>query len=328
VITRRRISLVGGFSLITSSSLGFGQTGRPLRRVGAMTTSSEALAAPFLAALKQGMRERGWQEGKDVEYRFVYANGAADQYDTMVAELLAQQVDVILVTSTSAAKAAQRATQSVPIVMTSVSGAVATGIVTSLARPGGNVTGLSTQFEDVLPKVIETLHAIVPGAQRVAILLHKTARSSQQLWTVAQTARYALGLDAIREVAGSPAEFSRAAAQIVQRKAQAVVVSADAVFVAERAKLQEAMASTRLPVAHGWREHVVLGGLFSYGVSLAGSLHQVAAYVDRILKGAKPADLPVEQPTKFELVINLRTANALGLTLPPSVLLRADEVIH
>jgi putative ABC transport system substrate-binding protein len=327
VITRRRISLAGGFGLITASSLGFGQTGKALRRVGALTASPEALAAPFLAALKQGMAELGWQEGKDVEYRFVYANGAADRYSTLVAELLAQHVEVILVTSTLAVQAAQRATQSVPIVMTSVAGAVGAGIVASLARPGGNVTGLSTQFEDVLPKVIETLHAIVPGAQRVAFL-YETAPSSRQLWTVAQTVCNALGLDAIREFASSPAEFNGAAARIVRRGAQAVVVSTEAVFVAERAKLQEAMQFTHLPVAYGWREHVIQGGLFSYGVSLAGSFHQAAAYVDKILKGAKAGDLPVEQPTKFELVINLKTAKALGLEIPQSVLLRADELIE
>ena len=296
--------------------------------MGALTASSEALAAPFLAALKQGMRELGWQEGKDIEYRFVYANGAVERYDALVAELLAQQVDVLVVTSTQGVQAAQRATQTVPIVMTSVAGAVGAGLVESLVRPGGNVTGLSNQFEDVLPKVIETLHAIVPGARRVAVLLQATAPLNPQLWAVAQTTCDALGLEAVREFANSAADFNEAATRIVRRKAQAVVVSPDATFVAERTKLQEAMQSTRLPVAYGWREQIILGGLFSYGVSLTGVFLQAATYVDKTLKGAKPATLPIEQPTKFELVINLKTAKALGIKIPQSVLLRADEVIN
>lgn len=326
MITRRKISLAAGFGLIASSA-GFGQSTKARRRVGALTASSEALAAPFLAALKQGMRELGWQEGKDIEYRFVYANGAVERYDTLIADLLAQKVEVIVVTSTQAVQAAQRATQTVPIVMTSVAGAVGAGLVESLVRPGGNITGLSNQFEDVLPKVIETLHAIVPSVRRVAVLLHATAPVSPQFWAVAQTACDALGIEAIRELANSATDFKEAATRIVRRGAQAVVVSPDGTFVAERAKLQEALQSTQLPVAYGWREQIVLGGLFSYGVSLTGIFHQAATYVDKILRGAKPASLPIEQPTKFELVINLRTAKALGIRIPQSILLRADEVI-
>jgi putative ABC transport system substrate-binding protein len=203
--------------------------------------------------------------------------------------------------------------------MTSVAGAVGAGLVESLVRPGGNVTGLSNQFEDVLPKVIETLHAIVPGVRRVAVL-QATAPLNPQLWD-------ALGMEAVREFANSAADFNEAATRIVRRKAQAVVVSPDATFVAERTRLQDAMQSTHLPVAYGWREQIILGGLFSYGVSLPGVFHQAATYVDKTLKGAKPASLPIEQPTKFELVINLKTAKALGIRIPQAVLLRADEVI-
>ena len=299
-----------------------------LRRVGILTATSETLAAPLVAALKQGMRERGWQEGKDIEYRFVSANGIVDRYDALVAELMAQKVEVIVVSSSTAAKVAQRATQSQPIVMASSVGPVDAGIVESLSRPGGNVTGLSLQWEDVLPKVIETLHAIAPGSRRIAILLNEASASSRLGWAVAQSACAGLGLDAIRVSAGSVAEFARAVDQIASQKAQAVVVFAEAVYFAERVKLQEAIQSTRLPVAYAYREHVVLGGLFSYGANLAGSFHQAARYVDKILRGAKPADLAIEQPTKFELVINLKTAKALGLTIPPSLLLRADEVIQ
>jgi putative ABC transport system substrate-binding protein len=210
--------------------------------------------------------------------------------------------------------------------MTSVAGAVGAGLVESLVRPGGNVTGLSNQFEDVLPKVIETLHAIVPGVRRVAVL-QATAPLNPQLWAVAQATCDALGMEAVREFANSAADFNEAATRIVRRKAQAVVVSPDATFVAERTRLQDAMQSTHLPVAYGWREQIILGALFSYGVSLPGVFHQAATYVDKTLKGAKPASLPIEQPTKFELVINLKTAKALGIRIPQAVLLRADEVI-
>jgi len=328
MIRRRNFSLAGGIGLVLACELNGVLAANALRRVGVVTASSGPLAAAFLAELKRGMRELGWQEGKDVEYLFVHANGVADRYDALVAELIAQKVDVILVTSAASARSAQLASKSVPIVMTSVSGAVGVGLVASLARPGGNITGLSTQFEDVLPKVIETLHAIVPRARRVAILLNEATPSHHQMWSAAQTACAALGLDAIRLVASTPAEIAGVADQISRRNAQAVVVTADATYIAERVKLQLAMQSTRLPVAYGWREHVALGGLFSYGASLAASFHQVASYVDKILKGAKPADLPIEQPTKFELVINLKTAKALGLTIPQSLLVRADELIE
>ena len=158
--------------------------------------------------------------------------------------------------------------------------------------------------------------------------MSEASPTSGPIWAAAQSACARLGLDPIRVRATSAAEFAGAADQIARQRAQAVVVTQDAVYVAERAKLQEAMQSTQLPVAYGFREHVVLGGLFSYGASLAGSFHQAARYVDKILKGAKPADLPIEQPTRFEMVINLKTAKALGLAIPQTVLLRADEVIQ
>jgi putative ABC transport system substrate-binding protein len=293
-----------------------------------VTISSEAQIAPNLAALKQGMNELGWQEGRDIEYRFVYANGIADRYDALVDELIAKRVEVIVVTNNTSARVTQRATRSLPIVMTTSSAVVKNGIVASLAKPGGNVTGLSTQFEDVLPKLVETMHTIAPGARRVAFLLNEGSAASGEFWAVAQTACARLGLDPIRVVASVAAEFARAAAEIRRQAARAVVVSTDPVYVGEAVRLQEAMLSTRLPVGHGFREHVLLGGLFSYGVSLIGTFHQAARYIDKILKGAKPAELPIEQPTKFEMVINLKTAKTLGLTIPQTVLLRADEVIQ
>ena len=202
------------------------------------------------------------------------------------------------------------------------------GLVASLAKPGGNITGFTSQQEEVLGKLIGILHEVVPGARRIAILLNESNPSHAAYWAGAQSACAALDLVALRVVASTPAQLGAAVEQIVRQRAQAVVVISDGMYFAERAKLQELMQATRLPVAYGLRDHVVAGGLLSYGSDIVANYRNAAKYVDKILKGAKPADLPVEQATKFELVINLKTAKALGLTIPQSVLLRADEVIQ
>jgi putative tryptophan/tyrosine transport system substrate-binding protein len=200
---------------------------------------------------------------------------------------------------------ARLATGSIPIVMVSVPNAVGAGFVASLARPGGNVTGISNQQEELMGKVIQILQAIVPAARRFAILQNETSSSFAENW----------------------AQIAAAVEQIVQQRSQAVVVVGDGLLLNERTRLQALMQATRLPVAYGFRENVDAGGLLSYSADLAENFRSAAGYVDKILKGTKPADLPVAQPTKFELSINLRTADSLGLTVPASVLLRADEVI-
>ena len=274
------------------------------------------------------MHDLGWLEGKNVEYRFVYANGDVDRLDALAGELVGQKVEVIVVSSPQAARAAQRATKTIPIVMAGVSNAVGAGFVASLAKPGGNITGITSQQEEVLGKLIGILHEVAPGARRIAILLNESNPSHAVFWAAAQSACAALDLVALRVVASAPAQLGAAVEQIVRQRSQAVVVISDGMYFAERAKLQELMQTTRLPVAYALRDHVVAGGLLSYGADLAANYRNAAKYVDKILKGAKPADLPVEQPTKFELVINLKTAKALGLTIPQSLLLRADEVIQ
>ena len=202
------------------------------------------------------------------------------------------------------------------------------GFVASLAKPGGNITGFTSQQEEVLGKLIGILHEVAPGARRIAILLNESGPSHALFWSAAQSACTALNLVALRVVASAPAQLGAAVEQIVRQRSQAIVVVSDPMYYSERAKLQELMQATRLPVAYTLREHVVAGGLLSYGVDLVATLRSAAKYVDKILKGAKPADLPVEHPTKFELVINLKTAKALGITIPQSLLLRADEVIQ
>jgi putative ABC transport system substrate-binding protein len=328
VITRRNMLFAGGIGLVVTHRLSHGQPAATIRRVGWLSTGSETSAANLYAAFIQGMRDLGWLEGKNVEYRFVYADGDVNRLDALASELIRQKVDVIVVGNAPTTRALQRATKTIPIVMGSVANAVGAGFVASLAKPGGNITGITTQQDEVLGKLIGILHEIAPGARRVAIVLNETNPVHPVYWAAAQSACASLDLVALRIVASAPAQLGAAVGEIVRQRSQAVVVVADAVYITERVKLQELMQATRLPVAYGWREHVVAGGLLSYGADLAATFRHVAKYVDKILKGAKPADLPVEQPTKFELIINLKTAKALGLTIPQAMLLRADEVIQ
>jgi putative ABC transport system substrate-binding protein len=328
VITRRSLLLAGGIGLLVVHRLSRGQPATTIRRVGWLSLGSETSVAHLRAAFTQGMQDLGWLEGKNVEYRIAYADGDIGRLDALANELIVQKVEVIVVGTWQAARAAQRAAKTIPIVMTGIANAVGAGLVASLAEPGGNITGITSQQEEVVGKLIEILHEVTPGARRIAILLNETNPSHAVFWAGAQSACAALDLVALRVVASAPAQLGAAVGEIIRQRSQAVVVLADGMYYAERAKLQALMQTTRLPVAYLLRDHVVAGGLLSYTSDLAATFHNAAKYVDKILKGAKPADLPVEQPTKFELVINLKTAKALGLTIPQSLLLRADEVIQ
>ncbi len=328
MITRRVVLLAGGVSLLVAHRLSLGQPAATIRRVGWLSMGSEATVANLDAAFKQGMRELGWLEGKNVEYRIVYAGGDANRLDALARELIGQQVEVILVGNGQSAEAAQRATKRIPIVMAGLANAVGTGLIASLARPGGNVTGFTSQQDEVLGKLIGILHEVAPGATRIAILLNERSPIHVTHWAGAKSACDALGLVALRVVASTPAQLGAAVEQIVRQRSQAIAVSSDAMYFAERAKMQELMQATRLPVAYELRDHVLAGGLLSYGYDTPAPYRGAAKYVDKILKGAKPADLPVEQATKFDLVINLKTAKSLGITIPKDMLLRADEVIQ
>jgi putative tryptophan/tyrosine transport system substrate-binding protein len=328
VITRRSVLQAGGIGLVVAYGLSRGQPVATIRRVGLLSIGSKASPVDVYAEFKQGMHDLGWLEGKNVEYQIVYANGDVGRLDALAGELVGRNVEVIVAGNAPTTHALQRATKTVPIVMGSVANAVGAGFVASLAKPGGNITGITTQQEEVLGKLIGILHEIAPGARRVAIVLNETNPVHPVFWVAAQSACAALDLIALRIVASAPAQLGAAVGEIVRQRSQAVVVVTDPVYLNERVKLQALMQTTRLPVAYGFREHVVAGGLLSYGADRAATYRHVAKYVDKILKGAKPADLPVEQPTKFELVINLKTAKALGLTIPQSLLLRADEVIQ
>jgi putative ABC transport system substrate-binding protein len=322
------VLLAGGTGLLVAHRQGRGQPAATLRRVGVLSLASEATAAPLRAALTLGMQEHGWREGKNVEYRFAYANGDVNRLDALTGELIAKQVEVIVVSSSQGVRAVQRATKTVPVVMAGVLNAVGAGFVASLAKPGGNITGFTSQQEEVLGKLIGILHEVTPGARRIAILLNESNPSHGVLWAGAQSACAALDLVALRVVASTPAQLGDAVEQIVRQRAHAVVVVPDGMYLGERTKLQELLKTTRLPVAYMLREQLVAGGLLSYGADLPANYRNAAKYVDKILKGARPETLPVEQAPKFELVVNLKTANALGLTIPQTVLLRADEAIE
>jgi putative ABC transport system substrate-binding protein len=320
--------MAGGIALLAARPPAWGQARTKPRRVGSLSIASRDGAAHFYEAFKLGMRDLGWVEGKNVEYRFLFADGRVERLDALASELLAHEVEVIVVGPPQAARAAQKATTTIPIVMANVSNAVGNQFVASLARPGGNITGITAQNEVVLAKLIELLHEAVPGARRIAILLNESNPSHRAFWATAQKACASLKLVPLRVAASEADQLESAVAHMMREQAEAIVVVADAMYLTERAKLEALMRTTRLPVVYALREHVAAGGLFSYAADIARNYRDAATYVDKILKGAKPADLPVAQPTRYELVVNLRTAKALGITISQSLLVRADEVIE
>jgi putative ABC transport system substrate-binding protein len=328
VISRRSVLLAGGIGLLIAHTPSRGQPVPAIRRVGWVSFGSIASPAEGYAAFKRGMHDLGWLEGKNVAYLAAYADGEVNRLDVLASELIGQKVEVILVGNATTTRALQRATKTIPIVMTSINNAVGNGFVASLAKPGGNITGIAVLQDEVLGKLIGILHEVAPGARRIAILLNEANPNHAVFWAAAQSACAALDLVALRVVANTPAQFAAAGEQIVRQRAQAVVVVADPTYLNERVEMQRLLQPTRLPVAYAWREQVAVGGLLSYGPDLVAANRRVAVYVDKILKGAKPADLPVEQPNEFALVINMKTAKSLGITIPKELLLRADEVIQ
>jgi putative ABC transport system substrate-binding protein len=325
--TRRTVSLATALGLLGLHLGGRAQPVKAMRRIGVLSVGPAASNVPN-EAFRQGMRQLGWIEGRNVEYRITEDRGDSSRIGALVDELIAQQVEVIVTGSAAGTRAAQRATKIIPIVMAFIVDAVGNGLVGSLASPGGNTTGISNQLEDVFGKLMEYLHAAVPQARRIAVLLNEDNPSHAAYWAAAERSGAALGLAPLRVFASAQARFATAIEQIVAQGAQAVVVHADPLFSAHRGLLAGLLRATRLPVAYSLSGSVREGGLLSYGPDLLASYRSAAKYVDKILKGAKAADLPVEQPTRFELVINLTTARELGLMIPQSLLLQADGVIE
>jgi putative ABC transport system substrate-binding protein len=290
-----------------------------------------ATSSHLREAFLQGLRDLDYVEGRNLVIEYRDAKGKFERFPALAAELVALKVDVIVASGTLAALAAKHATRSIPIVFPTVGDPVADGLVTSLARPGGNVTGLSNLSPELVGKCLELLKQAVPGVSRVAILWQPGAfveRTGKDIRKRAEVAGRALGMRLQFVETRGPEDFDRAFSDMTRARAGALIVVLTAMFANERRRLVDLAAKIRLPAVYGSRESVDAGGLMSYGPNLADSFRRAATYVDKILKGARPADLPVEQPTKFELVVNLKTAKALGLTIPPSLLQRADEVIQ
>ena len=319
-------TLAGG--LLASPFAAEAQQAAKVARIGILAL--DRAAAPHnLEALRQGLRDLGYVEGRNAVIEYRDAEGKSERLPALAAELVALKVDVIVAPATPHALAAKQATRTLPIIFIGVADPVTSGLVTSLARPGGNITGLSALAPELVGKGLEQLKQAVPGVSRVAVLWQpggQGERTAKDMLKGAEVAARALGVRLQVVEARGPEDFDRAFSDMTTARAGALTVIGTVMFFNERRRFVDLAAKHRLPAVYPWRDYVDAGGLMSYGPNLVDMWRRAATYVDRILKGAKPADLPVEQPTKFELVINLKTAKALGLTIPPSVLARADVV--
>ena len=321
--------LLSSFFLFSSSIRGQ-QTAPRMRRIGYLVGGSGAAgeSARLSDAFRAALAELGWAEGRNLAIEYRYAEGQFDRLPRMATDLVRMNVDLIVASPTPAALAARNATDAIPIVMVSVGDPVGLGLVASLAKPGRNVTGLSyTVGAFLVDKQMQLLKEAVPGLKRVGVLMNPANPSHASALDNARVAGRQLDLSLFSTEARAPTEFASALAEIVKHRAQALLVVQDSMFTLHRTQIAEQVARSKLPSMHGLSASVEAGGLMSYGPNLTDQLRQAASYVDKILKGAKPADLPVDQPTKFELIINRRTARTLGITIPATLLLRADRVI-
>jgi putative ABC transport system substrate-binding protein len=298
-------------------------------RVGYLSAGSSETQDPVVQALLRGLIGRGWIEGQNLMFERRWAQGRNERLPALAAELVQHKVDVIVAVADAAALAAKDTTNSVPVVMLLVGDPVESKLVASLARPGGNVTGMTfTPTLELLGKRLALLKEAVPHASQVAILSNPANPSHVRELKAVQAAAGPLKLQVHRLEARSPEEFDRVFAAMRRARAEGLLILVDSMFTIHRTRLAELAAIYHLPTLYGIREFVVVGGLMAYGVNIVDYVEGAASYVDRILKGTRASDLPVEQPTKFELAINLKTAKRLGLTIPPSLLVRADQVLE
>ena len=298
-----------------------------LPTIGFLGANSPSLQSQWTAAFVQRLRELGWIEGRNLTIEYRWAEGRFDRSPALAAELVQRKVDVIVTHATANVVAAMQATSLIPIVFAAVADPVGNKLVASLARPGGNVTGLSNQIPDLAGKRLELLRELVPGLRRLAMMVHVGVSNVVMEMGEVQAAGRTLGLDVVvLEI--RRAEDIPPAIDALQGRADAIYVQSDPLFTSNRVRLNSLALSERWPTIHGVREQVEAGGLISYGTNLTDLFRRSGDFVDKILRGTKPGDIPVEQPTKFDLVVNLITARALGLTVPPTLLARADEVIE
>jgi putative ABC transport system substrate-binding protein len=323
----RRTFLAGTSAVLLAAPLAAAGPQKAMPVIGVLNTGSPG-PSPFMAAFRQGLNEAGYVEGQNLAIEYRWAEGHYDRLPALAADLVGRKVDLIMAGSPPSALAAKSATSTIPIVFRSGADPVGDGLVASLARPGGNLTGVSFIADELTAKRLELLSELVPRVGVIALLMNPNNATAERVIRDVQEAARTKGLQLHVLKASSESEIDAAFASVVQLHAGALVVGADP-FLSGRREQLVALASRRaVPSIYAWREFAASGGLISYGPSLTSAFRLVGHYVGKVLKGAKPADLPVQQPTTLELVINLKTAKALGLTIPPSLLQRADQVIE
>jgi putative tryptophan/tyrosine transport system substrate-binding protein len=322
---RAFINLLGGAAVWPLAARA--QQPAKLPTIGLMVPSTPLIESQRVAAFLQRLRQLGWIENRNVAIEYRWAEGRSERFVEIAAEFVQLKVDLIVASTTPAAIAAKQATATIPIVFATVNDPVSTGVVASLARPGGNLTGLSNQLGDTVSKRLELLREIVPGLRRLGIWANVGNPGTVLEMGEVQAAARTLALEVVTlEI--RRAEDIGPAFEGAKGRMDALYVSADPLANSNRVRINTLALAARLPTMQGIREYVDAGGLMSYGPNIADGYRRAADYVDKILRGAKPSDIPIEQPTKFDLVINLTTAKALGLTIPESFLLRADELIE
>jgi putative ABC transport system substrate-binding protein len=327
---RRRefITLLGGAAVSSILAPLPARAQRRIFRVGFMGNSTAALEANLIAPFRNRLRELGYEDGRNIVVEFRWAEGHYERFPALIAQLLAANVNVIVTAGTPAALAVKSATSTVPVVMVAVGDPVGTGLVPSLARPGGNLTGLSSIAPDLEGKRLELLREVAPGLSHVAVFFNPANAFHTASMRQGNAAAQALGIKLQSLAVRASEDLDGAFAAIVKEKPDGLLILADRVFLHERKRMMDFAAQQRLPSVNAYRELVEAGGLMSYGPSYEDMHRRAADYVDKILKGAKPSDLPIEQPTKFNLMMSLKTAKVLGIEVPPMLIARADEVIE
>ena len=318
-------------SLLAAPLAAEAQQAGKVPRIGYLSVFSSSKPYPPSEAFWQGLHDLGWVEGKNIAIEWRFAEGNARRLPDLAAELVRLRVDLIFAETTPAARAIKQATTTIPIVFSPIADPIGSGLVANLARPGGNITGITFMAPELGGKRLELLKQAVPGMTRVGVLSHPRDPSEATVKSVleqTEAAARALGVQLLRLEAQGPNDFDRVFAAMSRGRVGGLILIPSAMFIDERRRIVNVVVKDRLPAMFYFREFAEVGGLMSYGPNFRELFRRAATYVDKILKGAKPGDLPVEQPTKFELVINLKAAKALGLTIPPSLLGRADEVIQ